>query len=268
MNHGFFQRLVSRPAFQQVVLALISANAVLIGFETSQAVMAAYGGWLHVLNWVFQAAFVIEIACRLAALGRRWPRFFLDGWNTFDFVVVAASLIPAAGPTATVARLARVLRALRLVSVFPELRLIVSTMVRSLPSMGHVILLLSLLLYIYGVVGYHLFHAVDPARWGSLGRALLTLFEIVTLEGWVDIQSTSMAAHPWAWLYYVSFITIAVFVVINLFIAVVINNLEAAKQDEQKRGGVPGAPDVARRIADIRAQLDDLARELEGKAGA
>jgi len=257
------QAVVSGRQFQRAVLILILANAALIGAETSRAIMTAYGTWLIALNWVFQLAFVAEIGCRILALGRRWPTFFRDGWNTFDFAVVGLSLVPAVGPIATVARLARVLRVLRLVSAFPDLRLIVATMLRSVASMGHVTLLLGLLLYVYGVLGYHLFHEVDPAWWANLGRSMLTLFEVLTLEGWVEMQEASMRATPWAWVFYTSFIVIAVFIVINLFIAVVINNLEAAKRDEDALSG-QATEGPAARVARIKRELDDLGRALQG----
>jgi hypothetical protein len=125
------------------------------------------------------------------------------------------------------------MRVTRLVSVFPELRLIVSTMLRSIPSMGHVIMMLALLLYVYAVLGLYMFREDDPEHWGTLGTALLTLFQMLTLEGWEEIQAAVLDAYPWAWVYFASFVFVAVFVVVNLFIAVVINNLESAKLEQQ-----------------------------------
>ena len=127
------------------------------------------------------------------------------------------------------ARLARLLRVLRLVSVVPELRLIVSTLVKSIPSMGNIMLLMSIIFYIYAVAGYHLFHSHDPQHWESLGMAMLTLFRIVTLEDWTDLMYTAMELSPYAWIYFVSFVIVGTFIIINLFIAVVINNLDEAK---------------------------------------
>ena len=202
----------------------------------------------------------VEIALRLLAHAPRVDRFFRDGWNVFDFLIVALSLLPTAGSFATVARLARLLRALRLVSALPELRLIVATMLRSIPSLANVIVLLGLILYVYAVLGVHLFAAADPAHWGTLARAGLTLFEILTLEGWVDLMDASLAATPWAWVYYVSFVVLAVFVVINLFIAIVINNLEAAKREQ--RLPTPGRRDLAERLAGVRAELVELEEAL------
>jgi len=176
-------------------------------------------------------------------------------------VIVSLSLLPAAGPFATVARLARLLRALRVVSALPELRLIVATMLRSIPSLANVIVLLGLILYVYAVVGVHLFAGVDPGNWGSLPRAGLTLFEILTLEGWVELMNTSLAATAWAWIYYVSFVVLAVFVVINLFIAIVINNLEAAKRDEHVSTDSPSEA-LAARLAGIRDELEAIESAL------
>ena len=250
--------IASHPRFQRAVLVLIVANAVLMGIETSAPLMQRHGPLLLALNAVIQAVFVLEIAVRLAAHGRRPLEFFRDGWNTFDFAVVALSLLPVTGAFTNVARLARVLRAARLVSSLPDLRLIIGTMLRSIPSMGHVLLLLGLLMYVYGVLGVHLFGQADPRHWASLPRAAGTLFQILTLEGWVEIQAASREGHPAAWLFYGSFIMIAVFVVINLFIAVVINNLEATRREEEVRRG----DNVAARIAALRREIDALERSL------
>ena len=255
------RRIASSPRFQHATLAVIVANAALIGFETSPALWARHGGLFDALNLTVQAVFVVEITVRLVAHAPRLHRFFLDGWNVFDFVIVALSLLPEAGPFATVARLARLLRALRIVSALPELRLIVATMLRSIPSLANVIVLLGLVLYMYAVVGVHLFAGVDPLHWGSLPRAGLTLFEILTLEGWVDIMDASLGATPWAWVYYMSFVVLAVFVVINLFIAIVINNLEAAKRDERRAADVE-APPLAARLAGIRESLEAIEEEV------
>jgi voltage-gated sodium channel len=255
------RRIVDSPSFQNGVLAVIVANALLIGLATDPELLSDYQSLFRFLNGLIQVVFVVEITIRLAAYAPRVHRFFADGWNVFDFTVVALSLVPAVGPFATVARLARLLRALRLVSVVPELRLIVGTMVRSIPSMGHVLLLLGLMLYVYAVLGVHLFREVDPEHWGSLPRAGLTLFEILTLEGWIDVQQASFAATRWAWVFYVSYVVLAVFVVVNLFIAIIINNLEAVKGEEQADADLRSG-DAAARLAAIRAQLEDLEATL------
>jgi len=255
------RRIVDRPSFQNGVLAVIVGNALLIGLATDPDLLSNHRPLFRFFNALIQTVFVVEISIRLVAYAPRVHRFFADGWNVFDFTVVAVSLVPAVGPFVTVARLARLLRTLRLVSVVPELRLIVGTMVRSIPSMGHVLLLLGLMLYVYAVLGVHLFRGVDPDHWGSLPRAALTLFEILTLEGWIDVQQASFAATRWAWVFYVSYVVLAVFVVVNLFIAIIINNLEAVKGEEQAETDARSG-DVAARLAVIRAQLEEIETAL------
>lgn len=259
--------LTMSRGFHDATLALIVANAVLIGLETSPEIVARYGSFLGLFHAIVQAVFVLEIGARIAA---QWPapsRFFRDPWNGFDFAVVALGLLPATGAFATVARLARLLRVGRLVSSVPDLRLIVATMVRSIPSMGHVVLLLGLLLYVYGVLGVHLFGDADALRWGTLGAAMLTLFQMLTLEGWVEIQAAVLPQYPYAWLFFGSFIVVAVFVVINLFIAVVINNLERAKAAEQiERDGAGPDADLLATAAALREALGRFERRVRAAA--
>lgn len=260
---AFARRLADNPTFQYLIVAVIILAAVVIGVETSPALTARFGGVLHAIELVIQAIFVFEIVIRLLA---SWPRlgaFFANGWNTFDCIVVVASLLPQAGSFAMVARLARLMRVTRLVSAFPELRLIIGTMVRSIPSMGHVIVLLGMMLYVYAVVGFHLYREIDPTHWGSLGTALLTLFQMLTLEGWVEIQAAVLGTYPWAWLYFSSFVLIAVFVVVNLFIAVVINNLESVKHEQQIDADRASAHhDVLDAIETLRERLTRLEDQL------
>jgi voltage-gated sodium channel len=254
-------RVAESRAFQNAVMGVIVLTAIIVGLETSPDLAGRYRALFDAAELVVQAIFVAEIAIRLLACWPRLGRFFADGWNVFDFAVVATSLLPQAGPIAVVVRLARLLRVARLVSMFPELRLIVATMLRSIPSMGHVFMMLSLLLYVYGVLGVYLFREQDPARWGSLGAAFLTLFQILTLEGWVEVQEAVLPEHPLAWAYFASFVFIGVFVVVNLFIAVVINNLESAKLEDQHEADRHGPhQDVLQAIGEIRDRLAQLER--------
>jgi voltage-gated sodium channel len=262
------QRLVESRWFQNAVLGLIVVNALVMGLETWPALAVRWPGLFRSMNGAVQGAFLVEIALRLVAHGSRPDRFFRSGWNVFDFAVVALSLLPAAGPFATVARLARILRVGRLVSGMPELRLIIGTMLRSIPSMGHVVMLLGLLIYVYGVTGHHLFGAIDPDHWGTLGRAAQTLFFVITLEGWIEIMKASAPATPWAWVYYVSFIIIAVFVVTNLFIAVVINNLEKVRSEEASASGEPPPVDERVLLEELRAlgaRIDRLSETVNAR---
>lgn len=223
------QRLIGARWFEPFMIGLIIFNGVLIGLETSHDIMAAHGDLLHLLNHVILGLFIVEAAAKMGAVAPRLRLYFGDGWNLFDFTIVVLSLIPATGEFALVARLIRILRVLRLLSAVPQLRLIVATLVRSIPGMGHVIGLLGIIFYVYAVAGFHLFHNVDAERWGTLGDALLTLFRIVTLEGWTEVMYKAMETHPTAWIYFVSFVLVGTFIAMNLFIAVIINNLEESK---------------------------------------
>ena len=257
------RRTADSSRFQHFILAIIIVGAVVIGVETSATLTARYRSVIVAVEVLIQIVFVAEIAIRILAC---WPRpaaFFRNGWNVFDFAVVAASLLPQAGAFAIVARLARLMRVTRLISAFPELRLIIGTMVRSIPSMGHVIVLLSLLLYVYAVLGFHFFRTADPAHWATLGTALLTLFQMLTLEGWVEIQAAVLQHHPWAWIYFSSFVLVAVFVVVNLFIAVVINNLESVKHEQQRNADRAHAQHaVLETIETMRVRLGELEAQL------
>ena len=224
-------QIVSAPWFERVIIAFILINGAILGMETSPSLVAQHGGLLHLGNRVILGIFILEAVLKMIAVAPQIDRYFRDGWNVFDFSVIVFSLIPATGDFAMIARLARLLRVVRLISTIPELRLIVSTLVRSIPSMMHVMTLMSVIFYIYAITGYQLFHEHDPTHWRSLGIALLTLFRVVTLEDWTDVMYTAMDFHPMAWLFFVSFVVLGTFVVINLFIAVVINNLEEAKAE-------------------------------------
>jgi voltage-gated sodium channel len=250
------RRLVAAPAFERTVVGLILLNAVVLGLETTPSMEARWGGVLDRIDAALLAAFCVELVLRVAACWPRLGAFFRNGWNVFDAAVVLAALLPAIGPTAGVARLARVLRVARLVSTVPELRIVVGTMLRSIPALSHVLLLLGLLIYVYGVLGVQLFREADPAHWGSLPIAFGTLFQILTLEGWVEVQARS--AHPFAPLFYGSFIVLAVFVVTNLFIAVVLSNLEQVRREEPGDGDA----DVRAEVETLRAGIDRLARRL------
>jgi voltage-gated sodium channel len=264
------RRIAEDGRFNAFIVGVILVNAVLVGLETSQDVLARYGWALELVNALIILIFVVELTIRIASY---WPRplaFFREGWNVFDFVIVALSLLPAAGSFATVARLARLLRVVRLVSVLPELRLIVGTMLRSFGSMLSIVLLLALVLYVYAVLGYHLFGAIDPAHWGDLGTAVRTLFEALTLEGWLELQAAVIGQIPLAWLFFGSYILIAVFIVVNLFIAVILNNLETVKaehaaEDMEERPEADVDDDLLRRVEQIRSELRELETRLRAR---
>ena len=258
------RRITGSGWFQHGITAIIIANGVVIGLDTSAALREGYAGLFAALNQLFLAIFVVEAAIKITAEHPHPSRYFKDGWNVFDFTIVVFCLLPLNGEWATLGRIIRLLRVLRLMSAVPELRLIVTTLVRSIPSMGHVIVLMSIIFYVYGVAGYHLFHEVDPTHWRNLGISLLSLFRIVTLEDWTDIMYAAMAAYSWAWVYFVSFVVVGTFVVINLFIAVVLNNLDEAKQERLRELETrPGRDEILRELKTTQEMLARLERRLK-----
>lgn len=258
------QNIVDASWFNHGITVIILLNAVIIGLDTDADLTAAFGHWFERANWLFLSIFIVEALIKLLALAPRMHRYFADGWNVFDFSIIVLSLIPASGPLATLARLARLLRVLRLITTIPELRIIVATLVRSIPSMINVIALMSIIFYVYAVAGFHLFHEIDPTHWRNLGISLLSLFRIVTLEDWTDIMYAAMAVKPWAWVYFVSFVVLGTFVVVNLFIAVVINNLDEAKAERLAEiTAPPSADDILRELRDTQTALRRVQEKLE-----
>jgi voltage-gated sodium channel len=258
------RQIVEARWFEPFMIGLILFNAVLIGLETSHGIVEKHGQLLHLGNDIILWVFVAEAALKITAVAPRLKLYFGNGWNLFDFSIVVLSFLPATEEFALVARLVRVLRVLRLVSAVPQMRLIVATLVRSIPSMGHVIMLMSIIFYIYAVTGFHLFHEIDAKHWGTLGAGLLTLFKMVTLEGWIEIMNAVIEKRPWSWIYFISFILLGTFVMLNLFIAVVINNLDASKAAalEELRDPVTHE-EVLDELKRTRDALTALQRRLE-----
>ena len=266
----FAGRLVNAAWFEYFIIAVIILNGIILGLETSGTVDRLYGDWLRLGNEVALWVFIVEAVLKLLAQWPRSWRYFRDGWNVFDFLVIVFALVPATGQFAMIARLARLLRVVRLISAIRDLRLIVAALVRAIPSVGHVIMLMSIVVYIYAIMGYHLFHELDPARWGNLGLSVLTLFNIITLDNWTNVMNTAMRHYPWAWLYFVSFVVVGTFVVINMFIAIIINSLDDAKRERERSGEGEEAEPVTREqmMQEIRAAretLERLERRLEGE---
>jgi len=260
----FCKKLVANIWFDRVIIALIVLNGIILGLETVPELLAQYEAAFVWGNRLILGVFITEAVVKIISHAPQMHRYFQNGWNIFDFSVVVVSLIPASGEFAMLARLARLLRVLRLISVIPELRLIVATLVRSIPSMGNIMLLMSIIFYIYAVAGYHLFHEHDPQHWSSLGLSLLTLFRIVTLEDWTDVMYTAMEMHSLAWIYFVSFVIVGTFVIINLFIAVVINNLNEAKTETLKELEQPvSQKELVAELKNTKEALSRLEQKLE-----
>ena len=250
--------LVEARPFEYGIIAVIIANSILLGLETSSSLERQYGYWMHLGNRAALGVFIVEAVLKITVSRPRVTGYFRDGWNVFDFLIVVFALIPATGQFAMIARLVRLLRVLRLVSAVRDLRLIIAALVRAIPSVGHVLILMSIIVYIYAIIGFHLFHEHDPDNWRSLGIALLTLFNIITLEGWTEVMWTAMELHSMAWIYFVSFVVVGTFVVINLFIAIIVNSLDEAKLERLRDLEQPVSKEEL--LREIRTTRDALHR--------
>ena len=251
------------PWFDRSIIALIIFNAFVLGLETYPAIAVPYESLLLGINKFVLIVFVIEAVLKITASAPVFKRYFGDGWNLFDFTVVVLSLVPQTGEFALIARTVRLLRILRLVTAVPELRLIISTLIRSLPGLGNVILLLSIVFYVYAIAGYHLFHEHDPFHWNSLGISLITLFRVLTLEDWTDVMYAAMEVYPHAWMFFVSFVVVAAFIVINMFIAVVINNLHKAQQEADITQGEKLHGEILYELEESKRALEKIERALQ-----
>jgi voltage-gated sodium channel len=265
------KHIVEAKPFRAFIMVLILLAGVLAGLETSATFKARHDALLRTLDAAVIGIFVLEIALKLVAHGRRPLEFFRDGWNLFDFLIVALCLLPVGGPFAAVLRLARVLRLLRMFSALPKLQLLVGALLKSLSAMGYVSLLLALLFYIYAVAGVHWFGPADKQDFGSLPVALLTLFQIVTLDNWGDIFNRAIETVPAfkVALYFVTFIVLGTMIILNLFIGIILNSMsEMHAEIEERDRARHVAEGGATTIGDELKLLERQARELQDQLAA
>ncbi|RJY09269.1 ion transporter [Aurantiacibacter aquimixticola] len=223
------RRLIETRIFDRAIIAVIVVNALGLGMETSPAIMASYGDIVGLLDRIAIAIFVVELALKLFAY--RFA-FFRNGWNVFDLLIVSAALVPASREF-SVLRALRILRALRLISVVPSMRRVIVGLFSAIPSIGTVIVMLLLLFYISAVMATKLFGAAFPEWFGTLGASLYSLFQIMTLESWsMGIVRPVMEVFPCAWAFFVPFILVTSFIVLNLFIGVIVNAMSEATDEE------------------------------------
>ncbi len=253
------QRFIDQGVVRHTVLALIIFNAVVLGLETSDTLMARYGVWLRLLDQVMLAVFVLEIGLRIIA----WRgAFFRDPWSVFDLVVVAIALIPASGPFA-VLRALRVLRVLRVLTIVPSMRRVVGGLLAAVPGLSSIAMVLLLVYYVFGVIATQLFGDRFPDWFGSLGRSLYTLFQIMTLESWsMGIVRPLMEVFPYAWTFFIPFILVATFTMLNLFIGVIVSAMQSftATETEATVSAVDNARDHIE--ADLHMEIRGLRSEL------
>jgi voltage-gated sodium channel len=267
-------RIVSSRAFDVTIVLVIGANAVVLGIETYPHLGSA-GPLLRTVESAFRTVFLVEIAVRVLAYGRRPMDFFRHGWNAFDFVVVAAAFIPGLHGDSAALRVIRIARVLRLVRFSPGLRTILAALWRSLPGVGGFLALAMVTLYVYGMAGWLIFADEYPQQYGTIGRALLTLFVLLTLENLPDLLQQGMAVSTWTLVYYISYVLITANLLLNILIAVIVNSMEEARRLEMTEGlaegededhdGLPDTVDriaISQRLDDLRAVIAELEREL------
>jgi voltage-gated sodium channel len=267
------RRIADSSRFQNFIFVVIVANAITLGLGTYEQPRDV-DRLLTTLDDLFLGIFVVELVIRIAAYGRRPQDFFKEGWNVFDFVVIGLAFAPGLRENITLLRLARLLRVVRLVSVMPDLRILVRAMTRSLAPITSLVLLTLLLMYVYGMVGWILFHEEDPENWGNIGDSLLSLFQILTLENWPTYLERGQEIAPASWIYFVSYVLLASFLVINILIAILINSMEEvheaerAEERREREEELAGAgATVAQRLEQIRGSLDALERQLAEGGG-
>ena len=246
---------LDRPWVRNAIIGVILFNAVILGLETSSPVMARAGELILLLDAICLAIFVAEIAAKIYAHGLR---FFRNGWNLFDFIIVGIALVPTAQGL-SVLRALRILRVLRVISVAPSLRRVVEGFITALPGMGSVFLLMAIIFYIGAVMATKLFGAAFPDWFGDLGNSAYTLFQIMTLESWsMGIVRPVMEAFPYAWLFFVPFIMVTTFAVVNLLVGLIVNSMQDAHSAEDNLKTDAYRDEVLARLTAIEARLSSV----------
>ena len=255
MNRDKIRQYIEGKFVQNSIIGLIVFNSITIGFETSDKVMSSVGDTLLLIDNIILAVFVLEMILKLYAYGFS---FFKSGWNVFDFSIVAIALLPASG-TLAVLRSLRIFRSLRLIKNLPKLRFIVEALLHSLPSLGWIFVLLTLVFYVFAVIGTKLFGAAYPEWFGNLWASMFSLFQIMTLEGWVEISRAIMIEFPFANIYFIIFILLASYTTLNIFIAIVVNTMS----EVQQKTSAVGVEKIENIIQDENEELREDIRMLK-----
>ncbi len=272
---GIAHRIAHSRKFEYILVVLIAGSALLLGVTTFDR-LVPFVLWMAALFWFLTlVALLLDVLLRMFALWPRVDRYFRVGWNLFDFLAISFMLLtllvwPALTINVMLVLLVRLLRLLRGLSTVRELRVILVALIRSIPSMGHVVVLLGIILYAYGIVGYHNFGEHDPTHWGNLGVSILSLFQIMTMDDWGNIMIAVSGAEPMAWVYFISFVIISAYIVANLFVAVVVRNLAEVIQERWRPRPLetPASTEESlRELRSARQTLDRLEERLRQGAG-
>ena len=273
------QEIVNSGLFRYFILAVIMASGVIVGLETYPAIQDRFAHSFHLIDHAIIYIFVIEIILKLLANGKTPWAYFNDPWNVFDFIIVAVYFIPNIDTHfVTVLRLARILRVFRVISIFPKLQLLVNALLKSIPSMGYVVVLLFLVFYIYAVIGSFMFAKTDPVHFGSLHTTMISLFKVLTLEGWTDIMNIQLygtaapsaehAMKPGAFAsiaYFVSFILLGAMIIMNLFIGVIMNSMQESHDEIKKALMRKQQPDLGSHalLNELEGKIDEIKLDIQ-----
>lgn len=264
-------RIVSNERFQMAIILVIVLNAIALGLDTFEGIRESIGDQLLIFDGVCLTIYVVELTLRFVAVGLSPRRFFSQGWNVFDSVIIGTAFIPGLNSASVVFRMARLLRVARLLRFLPEIRVLMRGFLAAIKPLFGLVVLTVLLLFLYGMLGWNLFHDVDPDHWSNIGRSMLTLFTVLTLEGWPDTMQPCLEYSPWSALFFVSFVLIATFVVFNMVIGVIINSLDETRKAEDAIARQKALADDGRLISDghvvsrieaVRQAIDDLELQL------
>lgn len=259
------ERVVDAQWFQLFISGVIVLNAVVLGLETYVDPASPTFTTLMRLNDAFYLVFLAELVLRIASYGTRPWNFFRSGWNIFDFIVIGAALVPAIRAQAEVLRLLRLARIVRLLRFLPDARMLIATMGKALPPVFSMVVLVVLILFIYGMVGVTLFGEELPKEWGDIGSAMMTLFILLTLENFPTYLDQAQQVTPFAPIFFLSYVLIAAFVVLNLVLGIVIGSMEEAREEERQRLRKEEEGEhrsVIELLEDMRRQLEEVERQV------
>jgi voltage-gated sodium channel len=250
-----FEMIRSNKTFELFVVGIIVFSAVMIGAKTYD-VPPAVTRIVVWLDWFITMFFMVEITIRF--LGEKRKRdFFKSAWNIFDTVIVTVSLIPIEdSELAIVGRLIRIFRVLRMVSIIPELRMLLNSLIKAMPRLGYVALLMFIIFYMYAAVGATFFKEINPVLWGDISISLLTLFRVMTFEDWTDVMYETMEVYGYSWIFYISFIFFTAFAFLNMIIGIVVNVLEEEQKEQSRLDGDITLEDVHQELLVVRALLE------------
>ena len=264
---GRVQHVLESALFQRAITIVIVVNAITLGLETSGTVMAAIGPWLLAVDAACLSIFVAEIAAKLVVYRTRFHR---DPWNVFDFVIVGIALLPSSGGL-SVLRALRILRVLRLVSAVPSMRRVVAALLNAIPGMGSIVALLSLVFYVFSVMATKLFGSAFADWFGTVPASAYTLFQVMTLESWsMGIVRPVMEVYPLSWMFFLPFILITSFTVLNLFIGIIVDAMQSQHEQELteereadralREQGRDERAEILEEVRALRAEVAQLSR--------